>query len=160
MTLRAQLSAVRPDSVWTWTGIYPTPTFLSSETPDSSDKSVYGRVIDCVFFFSLSACLCVYDQESSQGFIRVQAPQFSKVSMAVQLTEELQAADVLTRFLSQERYVLYLRLRYSVSLGYIRPALAVTSRSFFLCPLSSVTVKREELSLYEIGGNISKSCRY
>ncbi|KAA8583191.1 hypothetical protein FQN60_015737 [Etheostoma spectabile] len=44
-------------------------------------------------------------EESSQGFIRVQAPQFSKVSMAVQLTEELQAADVLTRFLSQESLV-------------------------------------------------------
>ncbi|XP_038582582.1 rho GTPase-activating protein 18 isoform X2 [Micropterus salmoides] len=41
-------------------------------------------------------------EESSQGFIRVQAPQFSKVSMAIQLTEKLQAADVLTRFLSQD----------------------------------------------------------
>ncbi|CAB1340259.1 unnamed protein product [Coregonus sp. 'balchen'] len=58
---------------------------------------------------------------SSQGFIRVQAPQFSKVSMAVQLTEELQASDVLSRFLSQD---------------------------------SSVSVKREDLCLYEIGGNI------
>uniref|UniRef100_A0A8C8IW57 Rho-GAP domain-containing protein n=1 Tax=Oncorhynchus tshawytscha TaxID=74940 RepID=A0A8C8IW57_ONCTS len=38
---------------------------------------------------------------SSQGFIRVQAPQFSKVSMAVQLTEELQASDVLSRFLKE-----------------------------------------------------------
>lgn len=47
--------------------------------------------------------LSVNHQESSQGFIRVQAPQFSKVSMALQLTEELQAADVLTRFLSQDR---------------------------------------------------------
>ncbi|XP_059213217.1 rho GTPase-activating protein 18 [Centropristis striata] len=65
------------------------------------------------------------NQESSQGFIRVQAPQFSKVSMAVQLTEELQAADVLTRFLSQD---------------------------------SSLAVKREELSLYEIGGNIKERC--
>lgn len=64
-------------------------------------------------------------EESSQGFIRVQAPQFSKVSMAVQLTEELQAADVLTRFLSQD---------------------------------SSVSVKREELCLYEIGGNIKERC--
>ncbi|XP_056260936.1 rho GTPase-activating protein 18 isoform X2 [Seriola aureovittata] len=63
--------------------------------------------------------------ESSQGFIRVQAPQFSKISMAVQLTAELQAADVLTRFLSQD---------------------------------SSVTVKREELCLYEIGGNIKERC--
>ncbi|XP_076021533.1 rho GTPase-activating protein 18 [Genypterus blacodes] len=44
----------------------------------------------------------VPETESSQGFIRVQAPQFSKVSMALQLTEELQAADVLTRFLSQD----------------------------------------------------------
>ncbi|KAJ0061079.1 hypothetical protein NL108_005856, partial [Boleophthalmus pectinirostris] len=60
-------------------------------------------------------------EESSQGFIRVQAPQFSKVSMAVQLTEDLQAADVLSRFLSQD---------------------------------SSVSVKRDELCLYEIGGNI------
>ncbi|XP_022593658.1 rho GTPase-activating protein 18 isoform X2 [Seriola dumerili] len=64
-------------------------------------------------------------EESSQGFIRVQAPQFSKISMAVQLTAELQAADVLTRFLSQD---------------------------------SSVTVKREELCLYEIGGNIKERC--
>uniref|UniRef100_UPI0037E8C93D rho GTPase-activating protein 18 n=1 Tax=Semicossyphus pulcher TaxID=241346 RepID=UPI0037E8C93D len=64
-------------------------------------------------------------EESSQGLIRVQAPQFSKVSMALQLTEELQAADVLTRFLSQE---------------------------------SSVTVKREDLCLYEIGGNIKERC--
>ncbi|XP_026174890.1 rho GTPase-activating protein 18 [Mastacembelus armatus] len=63
--------------------------------------------------------------ETSQGFIRVQAPQFSKVSMAVQLTEELQAADVLTRFLSQD---------------------------------SSVVVKREDLCLYEIGGNIKERC--
>ncbi|XP_033847181.1 rho GTPase-activating protein 18-like [Periophthalmus magnuspinnatus] len=64
-------------------------------------------------------------EESCHGFIRVQAPQFSKVSMAVQLTEELQAADVLTRFLSQD---------------------------------SSVTVKRDELCLYEIGGNIKERC--
>nr|XP_049612162.1 rho GTPase-activating protein 18 isoform X2 [Syngnathus scovelli] len=41
-------------------------------------------------------------EESSQGFIRIQAPQFSKVSMALQLTEDLQAAHVLARFLSQD----------------------------------------------------------
>ncbi|XP_062267169.1 rho GTPase-activating protein 18 [Platichthys flesus] len=64
-------------------------------------------------------------EESSQGFIRVQAPQFSKISMAVELTEKLLAADVLTRFLSQD---------------------------------SSVAVKREELCLYEIGGNIKERC--
>lgn len=64
-------------------------------------------------------------EESSQGFIRVQAPQFSKVSMAVQLTEDLQAADVLMRFLSQD---------------------------------GSVSVKREELCLFEIGGNIKERC--
>ncbi|KAK7909749.1 hypothetical protein WMY93_014433 [Mugilogobius chulae] len=64
-------------------------------------------------------------EESSQGFIRVQAPQFSKVSMAVQLTEELQAADVLTRFLSQDNLE---------------------------------SVKRDELCLYEIGGNIKERC--
>ncbi|XP_056150454.1 rho GTPase-activating protein 18 isoform X2 [Lampris incognitus] len=64
-------------------------------------------------------------EDSSQGFIRVQAPQFRKVSMAVQLTEELQAADVLTRFINQD---------------------------------SSVPVKREELCLYEIGGNIKERC--
>uniref|UniRef100_A0A3Q1FM42 Rho GTPase activating protein 18 n=1 Tax=Acanthochromis polyacanthus TaxID=80966 RepID=A0A3Q1FM42_9TELE len=64
-------------------------------------------------------------EESSQGFIRVQAPQFSKISMAVQLTEELQAADVLTRFINKD---------------------------------SSVAVKKEELCLYEIGGNIKERC--
>ncbi|CAJ1077342.1 rho GTPase-activating protein 18 isoform X2 [Xyrichtys novacula] len=64
-------------------------------------------------------------EEGSQGFIRVQAPQFSKVSMAVQLTEELQAADVLVRFLSQD---------------------------------SSVAVRKDDLCLYEIGGNIKERC--
>lgn len=56
--------------------------------------------MECMF---LCMSVCVYHQESSQGFIRVQAPQFNKVSMAVELTADLQAADVLTRFLSQER---------------------------------------------------------
>uniref|UniRef100_A0A8C6TKM4 Rho GTPase activating protein 18 n=1 Tax=Neogobius melanostomus TaxID=47308 RepID=A0A8C6TKM4_9GOBI len=68
-------------------------------------------------------------EESSQGFIRVQAPQFSKVSMAVQLTDDLQAADVLTRFLSQDGD-----------------------------ESGSVSVKREELCLFEIGGNIKERC--
>ncbi|KAG7461010.1 hypothetical protein MATL_G00205100 [Megalops atlanticus] len=65
------------------------------------------------------------ETDSLQGFIRVQAPQFSKVSMAVQVTEELQAADILARFLSQE---------------------------------SAVSVRREDLCLYEIGGNIKERC--
>ncbi|XP_029705006.1 rho GTPase-activating protein 18 isoform X3 [Takifugu rubripes] len=64
-------------------------------------------------------------EESSQGFIRIHAPQFRKVSMAVELTEDLQASDVLTRFLSQDR---------------------------------SLVVKPEDLSLYEIGGNIKERC--
>uniref|UniRef100_A0A3P9C4C9 Rho GTPase activating protein 18 n=1 Tax=Maylandia zebra TaxID=106582 RepID=A0A3P9C4C9_9CICH len=37
-----------------------------------------------------------------EGIIRVHAPQFTKISMALQLTEDLQACDVLTRFLSQD----------------------------------------------------------
>lgn len=45
--------------------------------------------------------------------------------MVIQLTEDLQAADVLARFLSQE---------------------------------SSVSVKKEDLCLYEIGGNIKERC--
>ncbi|XP_062406519.1 rho GTPase-activating protein 18 [Sardina pilchardus] len=65
------------------------------------------------------------ENDSTQGFIRVQAPEFSKVSMAVQLTEDLQASDILARFLSQD---------------------------------SSLSVKREDLSLYEIGGNIKERC--
>uniref|UniRef100_A0A8C1R7G8 Rho GTPase activating protein 18 n=1 Tax=Cyprinus carpio TaxID=7962 RepID=A0A8C1R7G8_CYPCA len=66
-------------------------------------------------------------QESNAegGFIRVQAPQFSMVSMAVQLTEDLKASDVLTRFLSQER---------------------------------TLSVKRDDLCLYEMGGNIKERC--
>uniref|UniRef100_A0A4W4EEI1 Rho GTPase activating protein 18 n=1 Tax=Electrophorus electricus TaxID=8005 RepID=A0A4W4EEI1_ELEEL len=63
--------------------------------------------------------------EVDNGIIRVQAPQFSKVSMALQLTEDLQASDVLSRFLSQD---------------------------------SSVSVKKEDLCLYEIGGNIKERC--
>ncbi|XP_017734856.1 PREDICTED: rho GTPase-activating protein 18 [Rhinopithecus bieti] len=60
-----------------------------------------------------------------QGVIRVQAPHLSKVSMAIQLTEELKASDVLARFLSQESGV-------------------------------AQTLKKGEVFLYEIGGNIGK----
>lgn len=104
----------------------------------------------------LALCLCLsLHQESSQGFIRVHAPQFLKVSMAVELTEDLQASDVLTRFLSQDRYRdththIHTRTRlshaFTSSIAYF----------FAFCPLRSLVVKREDLSLYEIGGNISK----
>ncbi|KAM8946109.1 rho GTPase-activating protein 18 [Pelodytes ibericus] len=67
------------------------------------------------------------DNDVPQGFIRVQAPQFSKVSMAVQLTEELKAGDILARFLNQESG-------------------------------SSRNIKKEEVCLYEIGGNIGERC--
>ncbi|XP_068087639.1 rho GTPase-activating protein 18 isoform X1 [Hyperolius riggenbachi] len=66
------------------------------------------------------------DNDIPQGFIRVQAPHFSKVSMAVQLTEELKAGDILARFLNQES--------------------------------SSKTLTKEEVCLYEIGGNIGERC--
>ncbi|RXM36345.1 Rho GTPase-activating protein 18 [Acipenser ruthenus] len=63
--------------------------------------------------------------DTLQGVIRVQAPQFSKVSMAIQLKEDLKASDVLASFLSQIR---------------------------------TVAIKREDLCLYEIGGNIGARC--
>ncbi|XP_026089640.1 rho GTPase-activating protein 18-like [Carassius auratus] len=65
------------------------------------------------------------NSEAEGGFIRVQAPQFWKGSMSVQLTEDLKASDVLVHFLSQER---------------------------------SLSVKREDLCLYEMGGNIKERC--
>ncbi|XP_057595340.1 rho GTPase-activating protein 18 isoform X1 [Hippopotamus amphibius kiboko] len=68
------------------------------------------------------------DADVPQGVIRVQAPHLSKVSMAIQLTEELKASDVLARFLSQE------------SSGVAQ------------------TLKNGEVSLYEIGGNIGERC--
>ncbi|XP_021792570.2 rho GTPase-activating protein 18 isoform X3 [Papio anubis] len=67
------------------------------------------------------------DADVPQGVIRVQAPHLSKVSMAIQLTEELKASDVLARFLSQESGV-------------------------------SQTLKKGEVFLYEIGGNIGERC--
>ncbi|XP_073931061.1 rho GTPase-activating protein 18 isoform X3 [Castor canadensis] len=67
------------------------------------------------------------DADVPQGVIRVQAPHLSKVSMAIQLTEELKASDVLARFLSQESGV-------------------------------AQTLKRGEVFLYEIGGNIGERC--
>ncbi|XP_069582152.1 rho GTPase-activating protein 18 isoform X2 [Ranitomeya imitator] len=78
--------------------------------------------------------IMAYDREkpekterSADGFIRVQAPQFSKVSMAIQLTEDLKAGDILARFLNQESG-------------------------------SSANLRKEEVSLYEIGGNIGERC--
>ncbi|KAM4865906.1 rho GTPase-activating protein 18 isoform 2-T2 [Thomomys bottae] len=68
------------------------------------------------------------DADVPQGVIRVQAPHLSKVSMAIQLTEELKASDVLARFLSQESSDV------------------------------AQTLKKGEVSLYEIGGNIGERC--
>ncbi|XP_033916905.1 rho GTPase-activating protein 18 isoform X3 [Melopsittacus undulatus] len=62
-----------------------------------------------------------------QGVIRVQAPHLSKVSMAIQLTEELKAGDIVARFLSQKS-------------GNVQ------------------TLRKEEVFLYEIGGNIGERC--
>ncbi|XP_013814581.1 rho GTPase-activating protein 18 isoform X2 [Apteryx mantelli] len=67
------------------------------------------------------------DADVPQGVIRVQAPHLSKVSMAIQLTEELKAGDVVARFLSQKS-------------GNVQ------------------TLKKEEVFLYEIGGNIGERC--
>ncbi|NXL88033.1 RHG18 protein, partial [Alectura lathami] len=67
------------------------------------------------------------DADVPQGVIRVQAPHLSKVSMAIQLTEELKAGDIVARFLSQKS-------------GNVQ------------------TLKREEVFLYEIGGNIGERC--
>ncbi|XP_032877140.1 rho GTPase-activating protein 18 [Amblyraja radiata] len=69
------------------------------------------------------------DPVTLQGAIRVQAPSLSKVSMAIQLTEELKASDILARF--------------QQCLGKTR------------IPESS---SKEEVCLYEIGGNIGERC--
>ncbi|KAJ6660110.1 hypothetical protein lerEdw1_018036 [Lerista edwardsae] len=68
----------------------------------------------------------VNDADVPQGVIRVQAPHLSKVSMAIQLTEELKASDVVARFLSQKS-------------GTVQ------------------AVKKDEVFLYEIGGNIGNN---
>ncbi|KAJ7395728.1 rho GTPase-activating protein 18 isoform X3 [Pitangus sulphuratus] len=67
------------------------------------------------------------DTDVPQGVIRVQAPHLSKVSMAIQLTEELKAGDIVARFLSQKS-------------GNVQ------------------TLNKEEVFLYEIGGNIGERC--
>lgn len=67
------------------------------------------------------------DADVPQGVIRVQAPHLSKVSMAIQLTEELKASDIVARFLSQKSGVVQ-------------------------------ALKKEEVFLYEIGGNIGQRC--
>ncbi|NXE12259.1 RHG18 protein, partial [Lophotis ruficrista] len=67
------------------------------------------------------------DADVPQGVIRVQAPHLSKVSMAIQLTEELKASDIVARFLSQKS-------------GNVQ------------------TLTKEEVFLYEIGGNIGERC--
>lgn len=74
--------------------------------------------------------------------------------MAVELTEELQAADVLKRFLSQDRY--------RIPVIKMLLALCMILLLLFLChllvslALSLLTMKQEDLCLYESGGNISK----
>nr|XP_028579231.1 rho GTPase-activating protein 18 isoform X2 [Podarcis muralis] len=69
----------------------------------------------------------VNEADVPQGVIRVQAPHLSKVSMAIQLTEELKACDVVARFLSQKSGIVQ-------------------------------SLKKEEVFLYEVGGNIGERC--
>ncbi|XP_048346846.1 rho GTPase-activating protein 18 isoform X2 [Sphaerodactylus townsendi] len=69
----------------------------------------------------------INDADVPQGVIRVQAPHLSKVSMAIQLTEELKAGDVVARFLSQKSG-------------------------------TTQDLKKEDVFLYEIGGNIGERC--
>ncbi|XP_061479804.1 rho GTPase-activating protein 18 isoform X3 [Rhineura floridana] len=76
---------------------------------------------------SINDVKTVNDADVPQGVIRVQAPHLSKVSMAIQLTEELKASDVVARFLSQKS-------------GTIQ------------------SLKKEEIFLYEVGGNIGERC--
>uniref|UniRef100_A0A8C6V2W0 Rho GTPase-activating protein 18 n=1 Tax=Naja naja TaxID=35670 RepID=A0A8C6V2W0_NAJNA len=65
--------------------------------------------------------------DQKKGVIRVQAPHLSKVSMAIQLTGELKAGDIVARFLSQKSGTV--------------PGL-----------------RKEELFLHEVGGNIGERC--
>ncbi|KAG8123854.1 putative Rho GTPase-activating protein, partial [Naja naja] len=67
------------------------------------------------------------DADIPEGVIRVQAPHLSKVSMAIQLTGELKAGDIVARFLSQKSGTV--------------PGL-----------------RKEELFLHEVGGNIGERC--
>ncbi|XP_051881212.1 rho GTPase-activating protein 18 isoform X2 [Pristis pectinata] len=69
------------------------------------------------------------DSVTLQGAIRVQAPSLSKVSMAIQLTEELKAGDILARF---QQCLVKNRITESSS--------------------------KDEVCLYEIGGNIGERC--
>ncbi|XP_043539546.1 rho GTPase-activating protein 18 isoform X1 [Chiloscyllium plagiosum] len=71
----------------------------------------------------------LHDPVTLQGVIRVQAPSLSKVSMAIQLTEDLKAGDILARFQqchNQNRI--------------------------------TESTNKEEVCLYEIGGNIGERC--
>uniref|UniRef100_A0A6J0TH64 Rho GTPase-activating protein 18 isoform X1 n=2 Tax=Pogona vitticeps TaxID=103695 RepID=A0A6J0TH64_9SAUR len=74
---------------------------------------------------SVNDVKCVTEADVPQGVIRVQAPHLSKVSMAIQLTEELKAGDVVARFLSQKS-------------GNVH------------------ALKKEQVFLYEVGGNIGE----
>lgn len=77
---------------------------------------------------NISDIKSINDADVPQGVIRVQAPHLSKVSMAIQLTEELKASDVVARFLSQKSGTAF------------------------------QAVKKDEVFLYEIGGNIGERC--
>ncbi|XP_073431897.1 rho GTPase-activating protein 18 isoform X1 [Dendrobates tinctorius] len=108
--------------------LWTIPTFLVAQVRHQNQKKTKERAMKRLLK------RMAYDREkpekterSADGFIRVQAPQFSKVSMAIQLTEDLKAGDILARFLNQESG-------------------------------TSTNIRKEEVSLYEIGGNIGERC--
>lgn len=69
----------------------------------SQDRGRFAVHVYLLCGYACHGVLFVVCVQPDGGFIRVQAPQFSMVSMAIQLTEDLKASDVLMRFLSQER---------------------------------------------------------
>ncbi|XP_057264865.1 rho GTPase-activating protein 18 isoform X5 [Pezoporus wallicus] len=99
---------------------------FSSKTIEQSEFVMAAGTAN-VMRFMIQYQKLLWTADVPQGVIRVQAPHLSKVSMAIQLTEELKAGDIVARFLSQKS-------------GNVQ------------------TLKKEEVFLYEIGGNIGERC--
>lgn len=78
--------------------------YLQSTVPVTSAILCFEERIKASCKLLCSNTVIALQADVPQGVIRVQAPHLSKVSMAIQLTEELKAGDIVARFLSQKRY--------------------------------------------------------
>jgi len=119
-----------------------------------SHSSVLKDQVGNPLIATFSAHMIVFSQDTSNNIIRVRAPLFMRVSMAVGLSDKITAGDIVTKF--QKKSSLnedVIRRRTSQNLtGVVVPTVDETDTH----ETTEKVISLDEQFLHEVGGNIGK----